>query len=254
MKHLIIPDAQVKPGHNYDYLERVGHYIVEKQPEVIINIGDFADMESLSSYDVGRKSFEGRRYIADVEASHEAMQRLLGPMNEFNDRARKNGKKQYKPRMVLTLGNHENRIDRVVDGDPKLDGTISIDDLGYERYGWEVKPFLEVVVIDGVAYSHYFTSGVMGRPVASPQALLTKRHMSAVMGHVQNRGIAYGQKADGTEITGIFAGCCYEHDEDYLGAQGNNYWRGIWVLHEVNNGEFDAMQVSLNYLKNRYGQ
>lgn len=253
-KHLVIPDCQVKPGHGYEYLRRVGHYMVDKQPEVVIQIGDFADMESLSSYDIGKKSFEGRRYRNDIEASREAMTTLLEPLHTYNERQRKNGKRQYKPRLVLTCGNHEHRIDRVVDGDPKLDGTISIRDLGYEEFGWEVYPFLEVCVIDGVAYSHYFTSGSMGRPVTSPTALLTKRHMSAVMGHVQNRGIAYAQRADGKEITGIFCGSCYEHNEDYLGAQGNNYWRGVWMLHDVNDGEFDAMQVSLKYLKDKYGQ
>lgn len=210
-------------------------------------------MPSLSSYDIGKKTFEGRRYRHDVDACHEAMHSLLSPMDTYNSRQRKNGKRQYKPRMVLTLGNHEDRIDRAVNSDPKLDGTLGISDLGYEAAGWEVHPFLEVVVIDGVAYSHYFTSGSMGRPVTTPAALLTKRHMSAVMGHVQNRGISYAQKADGTEITGIFCGSCYEHNEDYLGAQGNNYWRGIWVLHDVNAGEFDAMQVSLKYLKDKYG-
>ena len=60
MKHLIIPDCQVKDGVPLEYLEWIGHYIVEKKPDVIINIGDFADMPSLSSYDVGKKSFEGR--------------------------------------------------------------------------------------------------------------------------------------------------------------------------------------------------
>src|SRR5713226_8035183 len=138
MRHFILPDCQVKPGHNFDYLTRIGRYIVDHQPDTIINIGDFADLPSLSSYDVGKKSFEGRRYKADVEASHDAMSALLQPLIEFNNKARKNGKKIYRPKMVLTLGNHENRINRVVDGDPKLDGTISVDDLGYESYGWEV--------------------------------------------------------------------------------------------------------------------
>lgn len=254
MKHFIIPDAQVKPGIDFGYLSCIGRYIVEKQPEVIVNIGDWADMESLSSYEVGKKSFEGRRYKADLEASHEAMKTLLLPMWEYNERQRKNGKKQYKPRMVLTYGNHEERIDRVVNGDPKLDGTIGIDDLGYKGYGWEVHPYLDVVVIDGVAYSHYFTSGSMGRPVTSPTALLNKKHMSAVMGHVQDRGIAYARRADGREITGLFCGICYEYDMEYLGGQGNNSWRGVWMLHGVRDGEFDAMSVSLKYLKEKYNE
>lgn len=252
MKHCVIPDLQIKPGFSTEYLKHVGKYLVEKQPEVIIQIGDAADMPSLSSYDVGKKTFEGRRYKADVEALKEGMDNLFSPIREYNQRQAKNGKKQYRPRLVLTLGNHEDRITRAVNADPKLDGTIGISDLDYESYGWEVFPYLEVVVIDNIAYSHFFTSGAMGRPVTSPAALLTKRHMSAVMGHVQQRGIAYGNRADGQEITAIFSGCCYEHNEDYLGPQGNNYWRGIWMLHEVDNGSFDAMQVSLQYLNRKY--
>ena len=35
------------------------------------------------------------------------MDDLLGPMKKYNAMRRKNGKKQYKPKMVFTLGNHE---------------------------------------------------------------------------------------------------------------------------------------------------
>lgn len=237
-----------------DHLEWVGHYIVEKQPDVIIQIGDFADMESLSMYDVGKKSFEGRRYKNDIEVAKQAMTLLLGPIESYNAQQRRNGKKQYKPRKVLTLGNHEDRISRAVDHDPKLDGVLSLSDLAYARFGWEVFPYLEPVVINDVAYCHFFTSGVMGRPVASANALLTKKHMSCVMGHVQGRQIAYGTRADGKQITGLFVGGCYQHDEEYLKWQGNaQTWRGIWVLHEVNDGAFDEMPVSLNYLRKRFG-
>jgi hypothetical protein len=251
--HLVIPDCQVKPGVDLSYLSWVGQYIADKQPDVIINIGDFADMPSLSSYDVGKKSFEGRRYKHDIEVTHYAMEKLLAPLKELNEHQRRTKQKQYRPRMVLTLGNHEERIVRAVESDPKLDGTIGLDDLGYREAGWEVFDYLTPVVIDGVVYCHFFTSGVMGRPVTSAAALLNKRHMSAVMGHVQGRQIAYANRADGRQITGLFSGCCYLHDEDYLGAQGNNYWRGIWMLHEVEDGQFDEMPVSLKYLRKKYG-
>jgi hypothetical protein len=253
-KHLIIPDCQVKPGVDTSYLEWIGKYAAEKKPDVIVCIGDFADMPSLSSYDVGKKAFEGRTYKADVEATKEAMNLLMKPIKEEQDRLVKNKDKRWYPKFVLTLGNHEDRIDRAINLDRKLDGLISIDDLGYRENGWEVYPYLEVVVIDGVAYSHYFTTGVMGRPVTTATALLNKKHMSSVMGHVQHRQIAYAQRADGKQMTGLFVGSCYLHDEDYLGSQGNDYWRGIWVLHEVNEGSFDEMPISLNYLKAKYGR
>jgi len=252
LKHLIIPDTQVKPDVDLSYLEWIGQYIVEKQPDVLIQIGDFADMPSLSSYDVGKKSFEGRRYKDDIKASVEGMDILLAPLRDYNEKCRKDKKKQYRPRMVLTLGNHENRIDRATEGDPKLYGTIGIDDLRYAEAGWEVFDFLDPVIIDGVVYSHYLVSGVMGRPIGSASCMISKTHQSCVVGHQQGRQVAYGRRADGSAITCIIAGSCYLHNEEYMGNQGNNHWRGLVVLHEVKDGQFDEMFVSLDYLRKKY--
>lgn len=251
-KHLLIPDCQVKEGVDLTYLTHIGHYIVEKKPDVIIQIGDFADMPSLSSYDVGKKSFEGRRYKTDLEIVQTAMAALFRPLEDFNAKARKNKEKQYTPRKILTLGNHENRINRAVENDSKLDGTIGINDLKYEDFGWEVYPFLEPVVVDGVAYCHYFTSGVMGRAVPNARQLAIKKHMSCSMGHVQNWDIHREVRADGKPIIALFAGSCYLHNEDYLGPQGNTYDRGIWMKHEVEDGHYHPMMVSLKFLKERY--
>ena len=252
MRHLILPDVQAKPGVDFTYLGRIGQYIVDKQPDTIICIGDFADMPSLSTYDQGKKSFEGRRYRKDIEAAKQAMDCLLSPMWEFNTKAKRNKEKQYHPKMVLTIGNHENRINRAINDDPKLDGVLSVDDLCYSSYGWEVYDFLDVVVIDGIAYSHYFTSGLMGRPVSTAQACLTKKHMSCIQGHQQGLQIATGYKADGSKLTSVIAGSCYEHDEDYMSSQGNKHWRGFLVAHDVKDGDFDLMTVSLDYINKKY--
>ena len=232
-------------------LSFIGKYIVDKKPDVIVHLGDFTDMESLSSYDVGKKSFEGKRYVKDIEASTDAMRALLGPITEHNLRAKKNKEKIYRPRMVLTLGNHEQRIERAIENDPKLEGLISYDDLPYEN--WEVHSFLNPVVIDGVAYCHYFPTGVLGRPTTSASAMVSKLHMSCIAGHQQGRQVAYGKRPDGSNLTCIIAGSCYEHDEGYLDKQTNKHWRGIIMLHEVNDGSFDEMFVSLTYLRKKYG-
>ena len=79
-KHMVIPDCQIKPGHSVQYLKWIGQYIVDKQPDVIVCIGDFADMPSLSSYDTGKKAFEGRTYKADIKAVHKAMDALTAPL------------------------------------------------------------------------------------------------------------------------------------------------------------------------------
>jgi len=233
--HAVIPDCQVRPGVNTDHLSWISNYLHEKKPDVIVCLGDFADMVSLNSYAVGKASAEGTRYRDDLDSARKAMDRLC--------------KKLPKADMHLTLGNHEDRIDREVESNPKWSGTHSSKDLWYEAWGWKVHPFLRPVKIDGVEYAHYFTSGALGRPVSSARALLNKRHGSAVMGHVQQRDIAIHSE---TQHTAIFAGICYTHKEAYLGPQGNVNRPGIWMLHEVHNGIFDPMFVSLAFLKRRY--
>jgi hypothetical protein len=185
---MVLPDVQAKPGLDFSYLRRYGTYMLEKRPDIVVCIGDFADMPSLSSYDKGRKSFEGRRYKRDVEATQFAMQAFLGPLNEYNAMRRKNRKGEYRPRLVLTLGNHEDRIHRAINDDAKLDGVLSIKDLAYEEYGWEVYPFLQVVIMEGVAFSHFIATGVMGRPASSAAAQLRKANMSCFSGPQAGQG------------------------------------------------------------------
>lgn len=246
----VIPDAQVKPGHSTAYLRAIGLHILDKRPDIIVCLGDWADMASLSSWDRRKLQFEGRRYKQDIAASKKAMESLLGPIREYN--LGKPPEEQYRPRMVLTLGNHEDRINRFVADNPELEGHLSVADLQYEKYGWEVVPFLEPIVIEGIVFCHYLTSGVMGRPITTAAAILQKRHMSAVVGHQQGRMIHDQVAADGRQLRAIIAGSCYEHDEDYLGPQGNRHWRGVVLLHAVKNGEFIEQFVTIRHLKRKY--
>lgn len=251
-KIFVLPDVQAKPGIDFSYLRRYGMYLVDKKPATVVCIGDFADMPSLSSYDKGKKSYEGKRYKLDIQAVHEAMRAFLGPLHEYNEKIRHQKGKQYHPRMVMTLGNHEHRISRAIEDDPKLDGLMTLDHLEYKEFGWEVYPFLQTVVIDGVAFSHYFTTGVMGRPAGSAAAQLRVANMSCFAGHQQGKQIAYGKRADGSILTSIICGSAYEHQEDFLGPQGNKHYRGFFMLHDVDNGSFDEMPVSLKYINSRY--
>ena len=239
--HVWIPDVQAKAGVNTDHLTHVGNFIAEKRPDVIVCIGDFWDMPSLSSYDKGKLSFEGRRYVKDIDAGRQAMEKLLAPFS---------GIAGYAPRKVFCLGNHEERILRMVDMNPEFQGKFTLDDLGLKDYGWEVHKFLEVVDVDGIEASHYFTSGVMGRPCNSAAVMLRERQKSCTQGHVQTFDMAVHKK---TQNIAMMLGCCYTHDEDYLTPQGNTYRRQIVVKHEVDGrGHYDPMLVSLEYLKKSY--
>lgn len=251
--HLVIPDTQVKPGVPLDHLYWIGEYIVERKPDVIVHVGDHADMSSLSSYDIGKKEFEGRRYIKDIEAANAAFNILNEAMNTFNEPKKKWRKGVYAPERHILIGNHEQRIERAVSGDAKLEGTIGLEDLNYASNGWEVHPFLKPLELDGVYYAHYWANPMNGRPYggAATTRLKTIGH-SFTMGHQQTLDWATRFLSNGQQMCGLIAGACYLHDEDYLGPQGNAHWRGIIVKHEVRNGAYDPMFVSLDYLCRKY--
>lgn len=256
--HLYIPDTQVKADVPLDHLEACGNLIVHRQPEVIVMAGDFADMPSLSTYDkAGSKSFEGRRYADDIAATQEGMARLMEPLFEYNRQQRRNKQKLYKPRLVMTLGNHENRINRAIESNPnQLEGIICMGDLDYEKFGWEVHPFLTVVNIDGINYSHYFVNpnSLTGTPVGGTiQTKLANLKCSFTMGHQQALQFGHGYTAAGKRLTGLVAGSFYQHDEDYMGPQKNNqHWRGVVLKENVQDGEYDPTFLSLDSLMKEY--
>ncbi len=252
--HIVIGDTQVKPGVRTEHLAWIGQYIVDQfagQNVKIFHAGDHADMESLSSYDKGKRSMEGRRIIADIESANAAFSLLNAPLKAYN-RSRKKAQ-QWWPERNITLGNHENRIVVATELDAQLDGFLSLDDLNYAAEGWNVVPFLEVLERDGISYSHYFYNPNTGRPYSGENLLTRLKQLgrSFTMGHQQGMNRAFRQVGR-YRHHGLVNGSCYLHNERYLGPQGNDYWRGIVVCHQVENGQYDSMEVSLDYLCRRY--
>jgi len=254
--HVYIPDTQAKEGVPEDHLTWIGQYIVDQfhdKPVKIIHAGDHADMPSLSMYDVGKKVMEGRRYIIDIEAANRAWDKLNKPLKDFKAFQRANHRKIWEPELHITLGNHEDRISRAINSDAKLDEVIGLHHLNYADSGWNVHNFLDVLWLDGVAYAHYFYNPMTGKPYGGQNIETRLKNIghSFTMGHQQT--LMYGLRfvADKSQH-GLVAGACYLHDEDYKGPQGNAHWRGIIVKHQVRDGSYDPMFVSLDYLCRRY--
>lgn len=244
----MIPDSQVRPGVRLDYLDWIGQYAAKRRPDVIVHLGDFADMHSLSSYDRGKTSFEGRRYTADIDAACEGWERLNAPIDAEMKRSK------WRPQRVILLGNHEDRITRAADDDSRVHGLISLDDLPYSASGWEVEPFLKPRFIDGVGYAHYWYRPNSGRPYSGAiETRLKNIGHTFTQGHEQTLGYAVMPTASGEMRQGLVAGACYLHDEGYKSWQGNDHWRGVIVKHEVRRGTYDPMFVSLGYLAREYG-
>lgn len=243
--HINIPDLQVKPGVILNHCEWIGKYIAEKQPNVVVNLGDHTDMASLSSWDRATLDFEGRRFEGDIEASQLANELLTTPTYEQD--------KWDDMDWHILMGNHENRISRFVQKNPELAGFVDESKLEYDYYYDHVHNFLVPVEIDGVTYSHYFYNPNTGRPFGGMiQTRLKQIGMSFTQGHCQ--GVDYGMRTlnNGKRQHGLIAGSCYLHREKYLGPQGHDHWNGIVQKYNVRDGNYDIKLVSLDSLCERY--
>lgn len=241
---LVIADTQAKSEESLEYLLWVGKYIADKKPDIIVHIGDHFDLPSLSSYDKGTSKIEGKRLYKDIEAGVAGFKFLNLELEKHKD---------YHPRKVFCLGNHEERLDRYVNEHPELQGTLGTDKLPFAKYGWEVHPFLKPVEIEGIFFVHYLANPMSGKPYGgSAMNILKTVGRSFVVGHKQCLDIAIRPTIDGKQQLGIVNGACYDHFESYKGFTGNNHFRGLTVLHECSDGFAVPMFVSLDYMKEKY--
>jgi hypothetical protein len=209
-------------------------------------------MPSLSSYDRGKKSFQGRTYRADVDAHLDFLDRTFSIVRKA---------KRKMARYVFLEGNHENRIKKAINLQPELEGAIGFEDLELDRYFDDIVEYESstpgVINLDGVNYAHYFVSGLMGRPVGGEHpatSLISKQLESCSAGHNHLADWSVRTTAQGRKIYGLFGGCFQDFDADWAGTANRLWWRGLVVKRGVSDGVYDPEFISLEQLKREYGK
>lgn len=240
--HYVIPDTQIVPGRSLEFIRWIGAHIAEVCPDVVIHLGDHWDMPSLSSYDKGKRSSENRRYYRDIEAGNAAMAMLA----EYIPR---------KTQKVFCIGNHEQRIARYVNDHAELEGSLGLSNLLLR--GWHVRPFLVPIVVDGIAYCHFFPRSSDGRVMQNKNGARNARiqaqreFRSCTAGHQQ--GFDYHEHyTDSRVIQSMIVGSAYPYKMGYLTDQGQNHFRGVVVKRVYAKGYYDFSRYSLGYLRNLY--
>jgi predicted phosphodiesterase len=253
-KILVIPDSHAKPGipnHRYEWL---GRMVVDIKPDYVVNLGDLWDMHSLNSFEKpGSKSFNGASYWKDIDVGLDGMLRFHNQIDEYNKGTKEENK--YNPELIFCMGNHENRISKFIDSEPRFEEIISTKDLRLSDMGWEEVPFLVPKKIHGCSFAHYFTSGVMGRPISGlhqAASLLTKQFGTCIQGHTHTYDHSVRTDSMGKSLHGLVAGCYFEHSESWAGPANQMWRRGLSVLHNVKSGDFDVEWIGMERIKAKY--
>lgn len=248
--HLVIPDSHAHPDYHNDRADYLAQLILDVKPDVVIHMGDSADMASLSTYDKGKRSFAGRSYRKDIDSHLQFQDRMWGPVLR---------RKRRLPRSYFLIGNHEQRIEKALDLSPELTGTIGLDDLRLGDWYDHVVPYSGLtpgsIIIDGVKYAHYHVAGILGKPTGGihpAHTLVSKFHGSCTAAH-SHLADWYTTSPNGRPIMGLLAGCYQDYDAPWAGETNKLWWRGVVVKRGVADGAYDPQFISLEQLRKEYG-
>lgn len=244
--------AHAKPGVSNDRADWLGGLLYDLRPDYVVDLGDGADMLSLNSYDTRYpKSVCAKSYEEDIISYTDFQERLRHPF-------KKNKKKM--PDFFGLMGNHEERIVRAINLQPQLEGKkygISFSHLHTDYFFSEYIPYQNggpgVFKRDGIEYAHYLSSGAFGRAMGGEHHaynLLRKRLGSTTVGHSHKRNIYF---RDDAQAIGLVAGCFKGAEETWAGQANDEWWSGVVIKREIDNGMYDPEFVSLKTLERIYG-
>jgi hypothetical protein len=254
---VVIPDAQNAPGHPTDHLVALSNYLMYHKPSWVHDLGDWNDNKAAGRYESdAAKGLHERDVMADLKWAKDCNDILWSKVDKHNRKA--NRQRRYEPRKTRTLGNHEQRLNRLIEKEPWLKGLIfNENNFNEKKHGIECFKFLEIISISGVWFSHYFPQSADGnvkqmyRGQSNARLQVQRLANSSIAGH--NQGMStHLQTTPAKRMRGVIAGSFYQHDEDYMGEDGNNYWRGILHLRNMKNGDFDMQDISIESLMRDY--
>lgn len=241
--HLVIGDCHAAPGQDLRRFAWLGKMIREVNPDVVVQIGDWYSMDSLCAHRTLADRAE-ESVAADLRAGSMALSLLESELGGWGGRK------------ILTIGNHDDRVRQLSDGQPWL---RDLHNVGAEHAdaGWEVVPYLRPCRVDGIAYVHYLCSAGGGRAISGKFHALrllerVKFHESVVVGH-SHRLQWRTERRPGKSVHALVAGCYFEHVEDYAGEDNGEWWRGVCVLRNVVDGDYDLETWSIDRIRARWG-
>ena len=136
----------------------LGQFLYDLKPDYVVDLGDGADMRSLNTFDTSKPgNIVSQNYEADINWYNDAQERIRWPFKKH---------KVKRPRFYGFEGNHEHRIKKAIEHDPRREGDrygISFKHLETDRWFDEYHEYQDggpaIHNYDGVDYAHFVSSG-----------------------------------------------------------------------------------------------
>lgn len=249
---LVIGDLHQDPRHpnRLEVLTWIARYASEQRFDRIIQIGDWSTFDSVNMHD--RNDTFGARFKPSIKQD-------LDNLIESHQAFRRGMAADYKPKLTITLGNHEYRLERFENANPETQQTYTLArDETFARFGWQVRPYAEVFYVDGVGFTHHPVNGA-GRAFGGetgPQRAANKTTVPLVSGHTHKRQLHDAGKIGPQDVISMVeVGCAmpWGEVESYAKLGITGWWWGVVPMVVQGGAITDVNFVSMLTLKRKYG-
>lgn len=240
--HVVVGDCHAGPGQDLRRFAWLARLVNAVQPDVLVQIGDWYNLGSLCYHSTAKERAD-QRLTEDLLAGEMALEAFENELRVPVERH-------------FTGGNHDERMLKVADDAPWMDGVFSVG-AAHEARGWSYHPYLEPVRIDGIRYQHYLPNqvgkAISGKYQTARMLERVRYAESVVVGH--SHRLDYRTESDhhGRRVSALVSGCYMEHVEEYAGSDNYEWWRGVCILRNVRGGDFDLETMSMARIKELYG-
>ena len=240
------------PNTRFDWL---GSFLYDLKPDMVIDLGDGADMRSLNTYDERYpKEIVSQNYERDINSYNDAQERLRFKFRQS---------KKKRPFWVGFEGNHEHRIKKAIAHNPRIEGEnygVSFSHLQTDHWFDEYHEYENsapaIADYDGVSYAHFIGSGNYGTAISGlhhAYSLIQHRNHSTTVGHSHKRSIYFKDSAHPFPVLGLVVGCFKGAEESWAGQANKEWAHGVVVKRNVSHGVYDFEWVSMEALEATYG-
>ncbi len=246
--------AHADPSTSSERFRALGQFLYELKPDMVFDLGDGADMRSLNSYDDRYpKALASQSYEKDIDSYNLSQELLRHPFKHH---------RKKRPYWVGFEGNHENRIKKYLALNPRNEGEKYGVSFGHLQTDYWFDDYHEyensgpaIATYDRVAYAHYFTSGNSSAATSGihhAYTLVQNLGCSATCGHSHKRDLSFKDGALPYGNIGLVVGCYKGGEEHWAGQANKQWWHGVVVKRELENGMYEPEFVSLAQIMKMY--
>jgi hypothetical protein len=248
-KIIAIGDTHDQPGMSKDRFKWIARHCAAVIPNRIIQIGDFASWDSVSTHDAPGSVNHAARpsFKADLESCEEAMGLFFNEIRGLDIP------------MELTAGNHEERVQRFENKNAETVGTLymQFEEL-CARYRWRLHPYGQWLFIDGVGFTHV-PKNIMGKPYGgqnSENQIANHATHSIVFGHTHRATFRKTPKIginNSIEVLNLGSAMPDGYVAKYAGTATSGWSYGIYEL-SIKSGHIVSHRfLDMRYLQEQYG-